>query len=75
VPGLFDTNGKMASENFYRNVFALAAFATFFLAVITNSPLAFAATLAFGTLSRTAVRKDWKNPAIAERIPWMIRRK
>ncbi|MDR1021510.1 MAG: hypothetical protein LBL73_12175 [Synergistaceae bacterium] len=75
MPGLFDTNGKRASENFYRNAFALAAFAVFLLAIITDSPLAFAAALAFGALSRTAVRKDWKNPAIAERIPWMIRRK
>jgi hypothetical protein len=68
-------NEPKASENFYRNIFALCAFMIFFMAIITNSPLAFALTLAFGALSRTAVRKGWKNPAFAERVPWMARRR
>jgi hypothetical protein len=58
----FNPDAPRASENFYRNVFALAAFAAFFCALFSNSPIAFAITLLFGALSRTAVHKNWKNP-------------
>jgi hypothetical protein len=71
--GLNPGNGR-ASENFYRNVFALAAFVSFAAAVMTDSPILFAAALLSGALSRTAVKKNWKNPGFAERFPWLIRR-
>ncbi|MDR0615207.1 MAG: hypothetical protein LBG29_00205 [Synergistaceae bacterium] len=63
-----------ASRNFYRNVFALAAFAVFAAALLTDSPICFAAAAAFGALSRTAVKKNWKTPAIAGRLPWLTRK-
>jgi hypothetical protein len=72
---LFNPDAPRASENFYRNVFALAAFITFACAVITNSPFAFLATLIFGALSRTAVQKNWGNQAFTERIPWIAARR
>jgi hypothetical protein len=62
----FDPDAPRASENFYRNAFALAAFAAFFCALLSNSPIAFAVTLLLGALSRTAVHKNWKNPAFAK---------
>jgi hypothetical protein len=68
--GLWD---QKASWNFYRNVFAIAAFAAFAAALATNSPLCYGAVLLFGALSRTATRKDWKNPAFASRFPWLTR--
>ena len=70
---MFGLNTRRASESFYRNFFALAAFVSFALALLTNYPPAFMAVLAFGALSRTAVRKDWKNPSFASRIPWLVR--
>lgn len=69
--GLNPGNGR-ASENFYRNVFALAAFVSFAAAVITDSPILFAAVLLWGTLSRTSVKKNWKNPKFAEHFRWLI---
>ena len=67
--------GIRASENFYRNLFALLAFLTFGTALLTNSPILFLLVLLFGALSRTAVKKDWKNPALAERMPWLVSKK
>jgi hypothetical protein len=71
---LFNPGAPRASENFYRNVFALAAFIAFGCAVITDSPTGFALVLAFGALSRTAVQKNWKNPSFMERLPRAARR-
>ncbi|GHV51835.1 hypothetical protein FACS1894216_06810 [Synergistales bacterium] len=69
---MFWSSDVRASENFYRNVFALAAFAAFACAFILDSPMLYCAVLMFGALSRTAVRKNWKNPAFAERTPWLV---
>lgn len=68
------TPGVRAGENFYRNFFALLCFAVFALAVAMNSPIAFLVTLCFGTLSRTAVKKGWRNPAIVERFSILVRK-
>ena len=70
--GLNPGNGR-ASENFYRNVFAVAAFVSFGAALLTELPVLYAAVLMFGAASRTAVKKDWKNPAFAARLPWLVR--
>ncbi|MDR1137797.1 MAG: hypothetical protein LBK91_05690 [Synergistaceae bacterium] len=70
--GLNPGTGK-ASENFYRNVFSLVVFISFAIAILTDSPVFFAAVLIFGTLSRIAVKKSWKNPKFAERIPWIVK--
>lgn len=67
--------GIRASENFYRNLFALLTFVAFALAITMNSPPLFMAVLLFGALSRTAIKKGWKNPAFVERIPWLVSRK
>jgi hypothetical protein len=56
-------NAPRASENFYRNVFALLTFSAFACALVTDSPAAFAAALVFGVLSRSAVKRNWKNPS------------
>ena len=64
---IFGQNAPRASENFYRNFFALLTFSAFACALATDSPAAFAAALVFGALSRTAVRRNWKNPKFAER--------
>jgi hypothetical protein len=64
---------KKASWNFYRNVFAIAAFVAFAAALATDHPLAYAAVLVFGALSRTAIKKDWKNPAFSSRFPRLTR--
>jgi hypothetical protein len=72
--GLWGGNIR-ASENFYRNLFALLTFAAFGVALLTNSPVMLLLVLLFGTLSRTAVKKDWKNPAFVERMPWLVSRK
>ncbi|MDR1481556.1 MAG: hypothetical protein LBI74_02920 [Synergistaceae bacterium] len=61
-----------ASQNFYRNVFALAAFIVFVIALLTDSPIFFATVVVFGTLSRLAVKKNWRNPAFSERLPWLV---
>jgi len=61
-----------ASKNFYRNMFALAAFVVFAIALLTDSPMMFAATAALGALSRMAVKKGWSNPEFAERVPWLV---
>jgi hypothetical protein len=70
--GLSDANAPRASENFYRNVFAIATFVSFGVALATNLPAAFALAAIFGALSRTAVKKNWKNPTFV-RTPWLIR--
>lgn len=67
--------GIRASENFYRNFFALLTFVVFALAILTNLPLLFMAALLFGALSRTAVKKGWENPSFVQRIPWLVSRK
>ncbi|MDR3165017.1 MAG: hypothetical protein LBU13_05520 [Synergistaceae bacterium] len=70
--GIWDPS-KRASLNFYRNVFAAAAFAAFAAALATNHPFAYGMVLIFGALSRTAIKKDWKNPAFSYRFPWLAR--
>ncbi|MDL2263933.1 hypothetical protein LJC31_04695 [Synergistaceae bacterium OttesenSCG-928-I11] len=69
------SRGIRASENFYRNLFALLTFLTFGAALLTNSPVLFLLVLAFGALSRTAVKKGWGNPAFVERVPWLVSKK
>ncbi|MDR1885075.1 MAG: hypothetical protein LBQ56_02285 [Synergistaceae bacterium] len=64
-----------ASENFYRNVFALLTFAAFACALATDSIAAFASALVLGALSRTAVKKNWKNPRLAKYVPFLVRAK
>jgi hypothetical protein len=66
-------SSKKASWNFYRNIFAIAAFAAFAAALAINHPLCYGAVLVFGALSRTAVKKDWKNPAFSSRFPRLAR--
>lgn len=74
--GMFGVGGEAerprASANFYRNFFALLTFLTFALAVLTNSAIAFLVTLVFATLSRVAVRKGWRNPPFAKKLPWLV---
>ena len=65
---------RRASENFYRNVFALAAFIVFAAAVMTDSPVLFAVVLLLGTLSRTSVKRNWRNPGFSKHFSWLIRR-
>lgn len=72
--GLWNRNGPRPSENFYRNFFALLTFAAFAVVLLTKSPAALFAALAFGTLSRTAVRKGWRNPWFADFIPYSYRK-
>lgn len=67
--------GVRASENFYRNLFALLTFLTFGAGLLLNEPLLFLLVLVLGTLSRTAVKKSWKNPDFVERMPWLISKK
>jgi hypothetical protein len=61
-----------ASSNFYRNVFAILSFIVFAAALLTDSPIFFAAAVVFGALSRLAVKKNWRNPALSERLPWLV---
>lgn len=72
--GLWNRNAPRPSENFYRNIFALLTFAAFAAALLTNSPAALLAALAFGALSRTAARKGWRNPWFAAFIPYSYRK-
>jgi hypothetical protein len=65
---------KRSSESFYRNVFALLTFAALGAALLTHSTTALLAVLIFGTLSRTSVRKGWKNPWFAKHFPWLCRK-
>jgi hypothetical protein len=65
--------GERASENFYRNIFAIAAFAVFAAAIATDRPIFYALTLIFGAISRTAVKKAWRNPAFCTTLPWLVR--
>ena len=67
-------SGRRASESFYRNLFALLAFVAFGAALFTESPAALFAVLLFGALSRTSVKKGWKNPAFAKHVPWLYRK-
>jgi hypothetical protein len=60
-----------ASGNFYRNVFAILSFIVFAAALLTDSPIFFAAAVVCGALSRMAVKKNWRNPAISGRLPWL----
>ena len=71
---LWNRNGPRPSENFYRNFFALLTFVAFGIAFFTKSPIALLATLLFGTLSRTAVKKGWRNPWFADFIPYSYRK-
>jgi len=73
VFGLFRQNGRRPSDNFYRNLFALLTFAALAAALVTKAPAAMCAVLLFGALSRSAVRKDWKNPRFARFAPWLCR--
>jgi len=41
--------------------------------MFTKSPAAFFATLLFGALSRTSVKKGWGNPWFAKYAPWLYR--
>lgn len=63
-----------AAGNFYRNLFAILAFASFGIALLTDSPYGFLAVLLFGGLSRTAIKKGWKNPDFAEKSGFLIRK-
>lgn len=63
-----------AAANFYRNLFAILAFAVFGAAIISDEPALYAAAAVLGALSRVAVRKGWQNPAFAERSGLLIRR-
>lgn len=63
-----------AASNFYRNLFAIAAFAVFGAALLTKLPILFAAAAIFGALSRIAVRKGWRNPEFAERSGFLIKK-
>jgi mannose/cellobiose epimerase-like protein (N-acyl-D-glucosamine 2-epimerase family) len=67
---IFDSSAPRASENFYRNIFALMAFTAFAVAIASDSSAAFASTLVFGALSRAAVKKNWKTPDFAKRNPF-----
>jgi hypothetical protein len=69
---LSDPDAPRASENFYRNVFALMAFLAFAFAVISDSPAAFAAVIVLGVMSRAAVRRNWKNPDFVKRMPFLV---
>ncbi|MDR3353652.1 MAG: hypothetical protein LBO21_01285 [Synergistaceae bacterium] len=69
---IFDPDAPRASENFYRNIFAILAFIAFASAIVLDSPAAFAAVLVFGTASRSAVRKNWKNPDFVKRMPFLV---
>ena len=63
-----------AAGNFYRNLFAILAFVSFGAALLTESPYGFLAVLLFGGLSRTAIKKGWKNPDFAEKKGFLIRK-
>jgi len=65
---------RKSSESLYRNVFAILTFAVLLIAFITHSPAAFFATLIFGALSRTAARKEWRNPWFSKYVPWLYRK-
>jgi hypothetical protein len=65
---ILSQDAPKASQNFYRNVFALLTFLTFACALVSDSPAAFAAALAFGVLSRTAAQKNWKPPSFVGKI-------
>lgn len=71
--GLYSSDIR-ASGNFYRNFFAALCFIAFAAALATNAPSAFVFTLCFGALSRTAVKKGWKNPAFVEKHALLIRK-
>ena len=71
---LWNRYGPRPSENFYRNFFALMTFIAFGIAFFTKSPIALLSTLLFGTLSRTAVKKGWRNPWFADFIPYSYRK-
>lgn len=63
-----------AASNFYRNLFAILAFAVFGAALLTEMPILFAAAAMLGALSRIAVRKGWHNPEFAERSGFLIKK-
>lgn len=63
-----------ASGSFYRNFFAILAFLAFGAAIVTESPYGFLAVLLLGGLSRTAIKKGWKNPDFVEKSGFLIRR-
>ncbi|MDR3255979.1 MAG: hypothetical protein LBT31_10485 [Synergistaceae bacterium] len=73
TPGFSNPDVPRASTNFYRNVFALLTFAVFACALLTTSPAAFGASLLFGALSRTAVKKNWKNPEFCGKCRFIVR--
>ena len=56
-----------ANKCFYRYFFALLCFVFFGWAYFLNSPHGYIAALLCGALSRTATRKQWKNPPFAEK--------
>ncbi|NOR24825.1 MAG: hypothetical protein GQ542_10625 [Desulforhopalus sp.] len=47
---------------FYRNIFAVACFAFFLSAMMTNSAFGFLIAMVCGMLSRTAEKKGWSDP-------------
>ena len=55
------------SDSFYRNFFAVLTFLAFAVAILFDSSVAYLSTLLFGCLSRTAVKKCWKNPEFANK--------
>jgi len=70
----FLRNRRKASESLYRNVFAILTFVALIAAFTTHSPHAFLAVLLFGALSRTAARKEWRNPWFSKYVPWLYRK-
>ena len=52
---------------FYRNLFAILAFAFFLAGLNTEAPFAFAVAMALAMLSRTAEKKGWPDPAFRNR--------
>ncbi len=58
---------------FYKNLFAGLCFFSFIIGVLTRSPHALWATMIFGALSRTAVKKHWPDPPFANRLYACIR--
>jgi len=67
-------NRRKASESLYRNAFAILTFVALIIALTTHSPVAFFAVLIFGALSRTAARKEWRNPWFSKYVPWLYRK-
>jgi len=48
--------------NFYRNLFAILAFAFFIVAITTHLPFAYLVAMFSAMLSRTAEKKGWTDP-------------